>query len=60
MGQLTFRCPGTGRAVASGVDTDDSTLRVVRPVTIRLTCPFCTQEHAWPIAEGFIDQPRVA
>ena len=52
MSALTFACPLTSRAIDSGIDTDENTLRRVRAVAFRLRCPHCANNHDLQVAEG--------
>jgi hypothetical protein len=58
MNPLSFRCPKTGREVATGIEIDYPALRHVQPVTVRLVCPFCATRHDWKLADGLLGEPR--
>ncbi len=60
MNPLLFRCPKTLQPIEAGIDVYVPALRNVQPVTIRLLCPFCGNAHEWKVADGFLDEPRVA
>jgi len=58
MNSLSFRCPKTERAVATGLEIDFAVLRNVQPVSVRLLCPFCRSPHIWKLDDGLIGDPR--
>ncbi len=53
MGAVLIRCPKTGHAVATGIETESEELRRFPPVECRLHCPACGSEHVWTVAEAF-------
>ena len=60
MGSLIFRCPNCRRIIESGLETDEATLRRLRPCKIRLDCAHCQSLHELPIKQGdlFNMKPR--
>ena len=54
MGSLIFRCPKCRRVIEAGVETDEATLRRLRPCTIRLNCAHCHSPHELPIKQGHL------
>jgi hypothetical protein len=47
MGVLMLRCPTTGRAFATGVNTDEATFERMPDTVGTARCPHCGQEHQW-------------
>jgi hypothetical protein len=47
MGVLMLRCPTTGRAFATGVNTDEATFERMPDTVGTARCPHCGQEHPW-------------
>ena len=41
------RCPSTGRAVSTGIDTASVIVDSLPDVAVRMRCPACGGEHAW-------------
>ena len=54
MAALTFSCPLTGRAISSGVETDETSLARVRLVSIRVRCPHCGTQHDVKMSAGYL------
>ena len=45
MGTLLTICPVTAREIATGVETDRSTMARVESFVGRVSCPLCGREH---------------
>ena len=58
MDSLTFTCTHTGRAIETGINTDQTTLSFVQAVTIPVLCPHCGMTHRFPVRSGQLD-PRL-
>ena len=56
MGTLTFVCPRTGRPIETGVAIDPDTMAIVRTVRMRVRCAQCGDEHAFHVADGYLDE----
>jgi hypothetical protein len=56
MGVLVFRCPLTGEAITSGIQTDPESLERVRFLPVKLFCPTCRTVHVLRAQDGHIDQ----
>jgi hypothetical protein len=54
MGSLIFRCPNCRRVIESGLETDEATLRRLRPCKIRLDCDHCQTHHELAIKQGHL------
>jgi len=59
MGAVMIRCPRTGRAVATGIETEPSIFRGLPRVSARLHCPVCGEEHAWSVEEAWLCEPTL-
>ena len=54
MSAVMIRCPVTGRAVSTAIETEPSVFRKLPKVTARMYCPACGQDHvnsAWLAGE---------
>jgi hypothetical protein len=49
---LLFRCPVSGRAIASDFRADAHTVSMIRLFNVRLRCPACGGAHDFKIAEA--------
>ncbi len=47
MSMLMIRCPQTGQAVSTGIDTDPDSFKRIPDVLAFARCPHCGLEHAW-------------
>ena len=47
MSLVMTRCPATGRAVSTGIDTGSVIVDSLPDVGIRMRCPACGGEHFW-------------
>jgi len=47
MGQVMIRCPNTGWAVSTEIETEPSVFRKLPKIAARMICPACGQEHVW-------------
>ena len=47
MSLVMTRCPSTGRAVSTGIDTASVIVDSLPDVGIRMHCPACGGEHMW-------------
>ena len=54
MSLIGFRCPNTGREVATGIDTDRAQLARMRNLKISVSCPDCPDGHGIPANEMFL------
>jgi hypothetical protein len=60
MSALRFTCPEQHREFESGIEIDPRTFRKCRDHRIEVHCPFCDAAHEFQVAEGRIDELRVA
>jgi hypothetical protein len=54
MPMVMIRCPQTGKAVATGIDTDPESFRKLPDVLAFVLCPHCGLEHAWRRDEAWL------
>jgi hypothetical protein len=47
MSMLMIRCPQTGQAVSTGIETDPDSFKRIPDVVAWAHCPHCGLEHAW-------------
>lgn len=47
MTMLMIRCPKTGRAFSTGIDTDPESFEKIPNVLAFARCPHCGLEHGW-------------
>ena len=47
MAMIVIKCPNTGRAVATGVETDPHSFDILPDVGAALACPACGGRHVW-------------
>jgi hypothetical protein len=59
MSHVMIRCPHTGRAVATGVETDNSTFDRIPDVLMHVQCPLCGLEHSWWKREAWLQDQAV-
>jgi hypothetical protein len=60
MGTVMIRCPRTGTAVSTQIDTEATVLERLPSVAARLHCPACGEEHTWTAGDAWLsDNPLV-
>jgi hypothetical protein len=60
MSTVMIRCPVTGRAVSTAIETDPATFRKLPAVAGRMRCPACERDHAWTISSAWLaGEPRL-
>jgi hypothetical protein len=47
MPMLMIRCPQTGQAFSTGIDTDPDSFKKIPDVQSFARCPHCGLEHGW-------------
>ena len=60
MGILIFTCPKTGQEIDTGVETHLYNFDRTRFFSLRVRCPNCKQTHQCSVADGRIDDSRLA
>jgi hypothetical protein len=59
MGMVMVKCPQTGRAIPTGIETDRESF-ARRPVFYsRTRCPSCRIDHNWFAQEAWVHEPRL-
>jgi hypothetical protein len=58
MGMIMVKCPETGRAIPTGIETDRESFQRCTVFFARTRCPICQTEHAWFAREAWVDEPR--
>lgn len=56
-GAVFTRCPHTGDALNTGIESDGASLRAVIGIFGRVFCAGCGVEHEWNAAEAWIALP---
>ena len=60
MGAVMIRCPRTGRAVSTEIETEPSVFSRLPEVAGRMRCPDCGQEHRWSASQAWLlEQPTL-
>lgn len=60
MSSVMIKCPTTGRAVSTEIETEPSVFRKLPHVVARMGCPACGQEHAWTTSTAWLaSEPRL-
>jgi predicted RNA-binding Zn-ribbon protein involved in translation (DUF1610 family) len=54
MSSVMIRCPTTGRAVSTAVETERTVFNKLPNVTARMRCPACGQEHIWTVKSAWL------
>ena len=58
MSMVMVKCPQTGRAIPTGIQTNHENFQR-NPVFFRRTpCPICHIDHAWFAREAWVDEPN--
>ena len=57
MGTVMIRCPRTGLAVSTGIETDMTVFQRLPEVPARTRCPLCDEEHVWTAREAWLEEP---
>jgi len=59
MGMLMVKCPQSGRAIPTGIETDRESFRRSVVFFSRTHCPICGTDHAWFAREAWVHEPSV-
>ena len=54
-----IRCPVTGRAVSTEIETEPVVFSRLPDVSARMHCPLCRTEHIWTAREAWLGEPRL-
>jgi hypothetical protein len=54
MSSVMIRCPVTGHAVSTAIETEPSVFRKLPKVAARMHCPVCGQDHVWTVSSAWL------
>jgi hypothetical protein len=54
MSSVMIRCPVTGRAVSTAIETEPSVFRKLPKISAQMYCPGCGQNHVWTISSAWL------
>src|SRR5258708_37475646 len=60
MGMIMVKCPQSGRAIPTGIETDRESFRRSPVFFARTRCPICHTDHAWFAPEAWVDEPSAS
>ena len=59
MSSVMIRCPATGRAVSTAIETEPAVFRKLPRIAARMQCPACGLEHVWMTSPAWLSgEPR--
>lgn len=56
MGTVMVRCPATGRAISTGIETDQSRFDRAPVFFAGTYCPICRTNHEWFARDAWVDE----
>ena len=60
MSSVMIRCPVTGRAVSTAIETEPNVFRKLPNVVAKMWCPACGQDHVWTVSSAWlVGEPRL-
>ena len=60
MSLVMIKCPLTGRAVSTAIETEASSFRRLPKVTTHMRCPTCGRDHEWTVSSAWLSgEPRL-
>ena len=60
MSAVMIKCPVTGKAVSTAIETEASSFRRLPKVTAQMCCPACGRDHEWTISSAWLSgEPRL-
>lgn len=60
MSTVMIRCPSTGTAVSTEIETELGDFRRLPHIMAKMRCPACGQEHAWLTSSAWLEgTPRL-
>ena len=60
MSLVMIKCPVTGGAVSTSIETEPMSFRRLPKVTARMRCPACGQDHEWSVGSAWLSgEPRL-
>jgi hypothetical protein len=59
VGVVMIRCPGTGRAISTGIEADRRSFSAAPVFFSRTLCPLCRIQHEWFARDAWVgEKPR--
>jgi len=58
MGIVMVKCPQSGRAIPTGIETDRESFQRSPVFFGRTHCPICRTDHSWFAREAWVDEPN--
>ena len=60
MSLVMIKCPVTGRAVSTAIETEASSFRRLPKVTAHMRCPACGRDHELTVSSAWLSgEPRL-
>ena len=59
MATVMIRCPRTGCAVSTEIETEPSDFSRLPEVAGRMRCPLCGEEHVWTARDAWLAEPTL-
>ena len=56
MGMVMVKCPQTGHAIPTGIETDRESFGRSAVFFNRTRCPICHADHSWFAREAWVDE----
>lgn len=60
MGMVMIKCPQTGSAIETGIQTDRERFKRSAVFFARTLCPLCQVTHEWFAREAWVHEPSLA
>lgn len=54
MSAVMIRCPNTGRAVSTQIETEPAIFAHLPEVDSRMRCPVCGADHVWSMRDAWL------
>jgi len=60
MSAVMIKCPVTGKAVSTAIETEASSFRRLPKVAAHMRCPACGRDHEWTVSSAWLSgEPRL-
>lgn len=60
MGTVMIRCPRTGHAVSTEINTEAAVFERLPEVDSQMTCPACGEVHVWTARDAWLADTSLA
>ena len=60
MAAVLIRCPDTGRAIATGIETDRFSFETLPDIESKLRCPACGKIHVWRRSDAWLEGSNIS